>query len=105
MDEISDHFYVRIVDKGAGELWGFCKNGLWNETEEFLRAEKYITVFSTPELFRKHGPLSGSRVGMPTPQHVCVFCILLVKTEPEQGPLALALANCRCIPRATDLQA
>ena len=33
--------YVRIVDKGAGEMWGFCSAWLWDQVEEFMRKEKF----------------------------------------------------------------
>ena len=49
VEEICEHLCVRIVDKGAGELWSFCRSWLWRKTEEFLRAEKYITSRSTPQ--------------------------------------------------------
>ena len=49
VDTVSKHMYARVVDKGAGELWGFYQHWLWGKTEEFLRKEKYLTSTSTPE--------------------------------------------------------
>ena len=40
--ELCEHFYIRIVDKGAGEMWGFCRQWMWDAVEEFLKKEKYI---------------------------------------------------------------
>ena len=49
VETIADHLVVRIVDKGTGELWGFCRHWLWKTTEEFLRKENYIPSDATPE--------------------------------------------------------
>ena len=34
--------YIRIVDKGAGEMWGFCLAWLWDKVEEFMINEKFV---------------------------------------------------------------
>ena len=33
--------YVRIVDKGVGVMWGFCRQWMWDILEEFLIQEGY----------------------------------------------------------------
>ena len=43
---ISDSHYVRIVVKGVGVMWGFCKHWMWGVVESFLASEGYV---STPE--------------------------------------------------------
>ena len=48
VQSITDHMYVRIIDKGAGEMQGFCKWWLWGVVEEFLRTEGYIQVKQDP---------------------------------------------------------
>ena len=40
--EVSQSHYVRIVDKGVGVPWGFCKHWMWSVLREFLRKEKYV---------------------------------------------------------------
>ena len=74
---ISKHRYVRIVDKGVGELWAFCKNWLWRQTEQILRAAKYISEDATPEeivaeavkLIKEHGWNANPRAR---------FCVLYI---------------------------
>ena len=39
---ISSSHYVRIVDKGVGVMWGFCKHWMWSVLMEFLQKEKYV---------------------------------------------------------------
>ena len=36
--------YIRVVDKGADEMWGFCPTWVWDKVEEFMRAEKFINT-------------------------------------------------------------
>ena len=53
VEELSEHMYVRIVDKGAGVLWAFCKHWLWKQTEQFLVKEQYSTCAETPDAVRQ----------------------------------------------------
>ena len=39
--------HVRIVDKGAGEMLGFCAAWLWDQVEEFMRNEKFTPAGCT----------------------------------------------------------
>ena len=39
--ETSGVIYVRIVDKGPGELWGFCRAWVWDIVWQFLETEGY----------------------------------------------------------------
>ena len=41
--------YIRIVDKGAGETWGFCSAWLWDKVEEFMINEKFVPAGCTQE--------------------------------------------------------
>ena len=41
---ISDSHYNRIVDKGVGVMWGFCKHWLWGVVESFLKSEGYVSA-------------------------------------------------------------
>ena len=38
LDEVA---YCRIVDKGPGLLWAFCRRFMWDEVTKFLHKEKY----------------------------------------------------------------
>ena len=44
---ISHDFVVRVVDKGAGQLWGFCKRWVWDSAVQFLADEGYTRTYST----------------------------------------------------------
>ena len=35
------------MDKGAGEMWGFCAAWLWDQVEEFMRKENFIPAGCT----------------------------------------------------------
>ena len=35
---LADYQYVRIVDKGSGELWGFCCSWVWDSVADFMIA-------------------------------------------------------------------
>ena len=39
---VSDTHYVRIVDKGVGAMWAFCRHWVWSVLDEFLIAEGYV---------------------------------------------------------------
>ena len=41
---ISDSHYVRIVDKGVGVMWGFCKHWMWGVVESFLTSAGYVSM-------------------------------------------------------------
>ena len=87
VDTVTKHLYVRVVDKGAGELWGFCKHWLWNQTEQFLRTEKYITSDATPEenmaetaeLIKEWGWNANPRA------RFCVLCIIGTAKSLQKG--------------------
>ena len=34
--------YIRIVDKGVGLMWGFCKQWAWDQLQGFLKGEGYV---------------------------------------------------------------
>ena len=40
---VSESHYVRIVDKGIGVMWAFCKHWVWSVLDEFLTAEGYVS--------------------------------------------------------------
>ena len=46
--DISASHYVRIVDKGVGVLWGFCKHWMWTVLHKFLVQEGYTACHDTP---------------------------------------------------------
>ena len=39
--------YIRVMDKGAGEMWGFCSAWLWDRVQEFMRNETFVPAGST----------------------------------------------------------
>ena len=39
--DLSDVAVVRVVDKGPGQLWGFCKYWAWHQLKTFLQAQGY----------------------------------------------------------------
>ena len=45
--DLSCMLYVRIVDKGPGELWGFCRAWAWDVVHDFLIKEGYKPVKET----------------------------------------------------------
>ena len=45
---LSDIIYVRIVDKGVGEIWGFCTAWVWDTVRQFLQTEGYDENSPTP---------------------------------------------------------
>ena len=45
--DLSCMLYVRTVDKGPRELWGFCRAWAWHVVHEFLRTEGYSPVVET----------------------------------------------------------
>ena len=42
--DLSGVLCVRIVDKGAGEVWGFCATWVWDIVHEFLQKEGYTAI-------------------------------------------------------------
>ena len=46
--------YIRIVDKGAGELWGFCGAWVWDQVHDFMLAENFQRSGSSPKDWEKH---------------------------------------------------
>ena len=44
VEQPSQSFYVRIVDKGAGQLLGFCRLWVWDQTASFLTQGGYQNV-------------------------------------------------------------
>ena len=47
VDESSVSFYVRIVDKGPGVMWGFCKAWVWDTVCDFSLTEGYQETSAT----------------------------------------------------------
>ena len=45
---IIKHFYVHIVDKGAGVLSAFCRHWVWGVLESFLQVKGYVELPLTP---------------------------------------------------------
>ena len=45
--DLSCILYVRIVDRGPGELWGFCRTRAWDVVHNFLTKEGYKPVKET----------------------------------------------------------
>ena len=41
-ERLTSVVYVRIVDKGPGLLWGFCKKFVWDALLEFMTAKGYV---------------------------------------------------------------
>ena len=46
-ESIRGVLYVRIVDKGAGHIWGFCAAWMWDTVREFLLKEGYTETTAT----------------------------------------------------------
>ena len=46
-DHLCSSLYIRIVDKGVGMLWGFCRHWAWQRTHEFMVEEGY-RAYSRP---------------------------------------------------------
>ena len=47
---VSESHYVRIVDKGVGVMWAFCKHRVCSVLDEFLMAEGYVaSSLSAPQ--------------------------------------------------------
>ena len=47
-DQVTKHFYVRIVDKGVGVMWGFCRHWVWGVLQKFLADEGYTPAPGDP---------------------------------------------------------
>ena len=45
---VTGQLYVRIVDKGAGLMWGFCAAWVWDTVRKFLIKEGYEQTALTP---------------------------------------------------------
>ena len=61
---VSHMIYVRIVDKGPGEIWGFCRAWVWESVIEFLKAEGYRETKDTKkgsQRSRSHGSAHGRK--------------------------------------------
>ena len=60
--QLSEVAYVRIVDKGPGLLWGFCKRFIWDSLVEFMIAEGYMRdSCSAKQYTKKMRDLVGKR--------------------------------------------
>ena len=82
---LCDHFYVRIVDKGAGEMWGFCKQWVWDSAEEFLKKEKYIPYPTTVANVASHVSKVISAIGIPgNPKSQMCLMYLIAKMKSIQ---------------------
>ena len=47
VQELSGVMYVKLVDKGLGELWGFCRAWVWDTGRHFLETEGYSETAHT----------------------------------------------------------
>jgi hypothetical protein len=47
-ETICSSLYARIVDRGVGHMWGFCKSWAWDQLEAFLKDEGYTATPDTP---------------------------------------------------------
>ena len=46
---LAEYQSICIVDKGAGELWGFCAAWVWDQVQQFMCEENFQRVGSTPQ--------------------------------------------------------
>ena len=48
-EQLSTVAIVRVVDKFPGALWGFCRNWMWQQLQQFLCKEKYQSHHTSPK--------------------------------------------------------
>ena len=53
-EHLAQFQYICIVDKGAGELWGFCGAWVWDHVHEFMLAENFQRSGSSPKDWEKY---------------------------------------------------
>ena len=86
---ISEHCYVRVVDKGSGELWGFCKWWLWGVVEEFLRTEGYIPVQADADTVRQEVAdlISEKGWGLNHKGRMCILYVIAKAKSLRKGTM------------------
>ena len=52
-EQLSQDFYLRILHKGAGQLWGFCRRWVSEEAAKLLVQGGYKIVASSANDFAK----------------------------------------------------
>ena len=58
-------FMVRVVDKGAGQLWGFCNRWMWDCTEQFLLEGGYLKDTRSPTQYMREVSDMVQQLGWP----------------------------------------
>ena len=48
ISDFAGSLYIRTVDKGAGQVWGFCQWWVWGVLEEVVTSEGYVPTTATP---------------------------------------------------------
>ena len=56
---------VRIVDKGAGQLWGFCNRWILESIEQFLVEGGYLTESRSPTQYMREVSDMVQQLGWP----------------------------------------
>ena len=62
---LAPHAVTRVVDKGPGTLWGFCRAWAWDELQHFMNQQGYTQESQTAEsIFRDIQDLANGRGGL-----------------------------------------
>ena len=62
---MSQDFVVRIVDKGAGQLWDFCRQWAWDATGRFLEEGGYESVQQEVSSYMAEAVSNAKTLGCP----------------------------------------
>ena len=95
--KLSVDFYVRIVDKGAGVLWGFCKHGVWLQVAEFLTKGGYQRVPRTASDFVMQVGKLAAELGWARSERA-KLCLYITGKAQSLGWKGLVLASNRYVP-------
>ena len=78
--------HVRIVDKGAGEMWGFCA-WLWDQVEDFMRKEKFTPAGCTVDQWNTRIARVVNDMGLQrNPKgRLCILYVLAKAKSPRAG--------------------
>ena len=52
-EDLARDFTVRVVDKGGGQLWGFCNRWVWDSIEQFLLEGRYLRDSRSPSEYMR----------------------------------------------------
>ena len=59
--KVSQHAAVRVVDKGPGPLWGFCRAWAWDALQEFLSQQGHTWEADTARVILQSPPTGALR--------------------------------------------